>query len=127
MFYQKEQKRILHTCFFQSTPKIGDSFRCLLTVSSVRTLFTASFLSRNSNSAQAVMLNCAMLAVDRKSESCSTFTSKFSSVQDGIYVLGKAHMRSTLSLRSFPSVAFETVPVLVRLTVALSRPLKEDR
>ena len=36
------------------------------------------------------------------------------SVQDGIYVLGKAHiMRSILSLESFPSVAFETVPMLV--------------
>ena len=29
------------------------------------------------------------------------------SVQDGIYVLGNAHMRSTPSLRSFPNVAFE--------------------
>ena len=27
---------------------------------------------------------------------------QFSSVQDGIYALGKAHMRSTPSLRSFP-------------------------
>ena len=34
----------------------------------------------------------------------------FSSVEGGIYVLGKAHMRSTPSLRSFPNVAFETVP-----------------
>ena len=32
---------------------------------------------------------------------------QFSSVQDGIYVLWKAHMRSTPSLRSFPNVAFE--------------------
>ena len=50
-----------------------------------------------------------------------------SSVQDGIYALGKAHMRSTPSLRSFPNVAFETVPMFVRLTMALSRPFKEDR
>ena len=33
---------------------------------------------------------------------------QFSSVQDGIYVLGKAHICSSLSLRSFPNVAFET-------------------
>ena len=32
---------------------------------------------------------------------------QFSLVQDGICVLGKAHMRSTLSVRSFPSIAFE--------------------
>ena len=33
-----------------------------------------------------------------------------SSVQDGICVFRKAHMRSTPSLRSFPNVAFEMVP-----------------
>ena len=42
---------------------------------------------------------------------------QFSSVQDGIYALGKASMRSTPSLRSFPNVAFETVPMLVWLTM----------
>ena len=47
---------------------------------------------------------------------------KFSSVQGGIYALGKAHMRSTQSLRSFPNFAFETVPVFVWLTMALTRP-----
>ena len=36
-----------------------------------------------------------------------------SSVQDVISALGKAHMRCTPSLRSFPSVAFETVSSLV--------------
>ena len=51
-------------------------------------------------------------------------TVQFSSVQDGIYALGKAHIHS---LRSFPNVAFETVPMLILLTVALSRPFKEDR
>ena len=49
------------------------------------------------------------------------------SVQDGIYALGKAHMRSTPSPRIFPNVAFETVPMFVLLTMALSRPFKEDR
>ena len=38
---------------------------------------------------------------------------QFSSVQDGIYALGKAHMRSTQSLGSFPKVAFETVPMFI--------------
>ena len=39
---------------------------------------------------------------------------KFSSVEDGIYALGKAHiMRSTSSLRSFPNVAPETVRMLL--------------
>ena len=52
---------------------------------------------------------------------------QFSSAQDGIYALGKAHMRFTPSLRSFPNVALERVPMLVLLTMALSRPLKEDR
>ena len=32
---------------------------------------------------------------------------QFSSVQDGIYALWKAHMRSTPSLRSFPKVALK--------------------
>ena len=35
------------------------------------------------------------------------------SVQASIYALGKAHMRSTPSLRSFPNVAFEMFPVFV--------------
>ena len=51
----------------------------------------------------------------------------FCSVQDNIHGLGKAHMRSTPSLRSVPKVAFDTVPVFVWLTMALSRPFKEDR
>ena len=47
---------------------------------------------------------------------------QFSSVQDGICALGKVHMLSTLSYRSFPSVAFETVPMFMWLTMALSHP-----
>ena len=47
---------------------------------------------------------------------------QFNSIQDGVYALWKAHMRSTPSLRSVPSVAFETVPMLVCLTMARSRP-----
>ena len=49
------------------------------------------------------------------------------SVQDGIYALRKSHMRSTPSLRGFHSIAFETVPIFVWLTMAFSRPFKEDR
>ena len=46
-----------------------------------------------------------------------TSTVQLNSVQDGIYALGKAHMRSTPSLGSFsPNFAFETVPV-IRLIV----------
>ena len=51
---------------------------------------------------------------------------QFSLVQDGIYALGKAHMRSNSSLRNFPNAAFETVAMFVGLTMALSRPFKED-
>ena len=40
-------------------------------------------------------------------------------------MLGNAHMRSTPSLRRFPNVAFEKVPMFVWLTMALSRPSKE--
>ena len=36
-------------------------------------------------------------------------------------------MRSTSSLRNFPNVASETVAMFVGLTMALSRPFKEDR
>ena len=52
---------------------------------------------------------------------------QFSSVQDGIYTLGKAHIRTTASLRSVPNVALETDPMLVSLTIALFRPLKAYR
>ena len=45
-----------------------------------------------------------------------------------VYVFRKAHhiiMRSTPSLRSFPNVAFETVPVFVWLMMFLSHPFKK--
>ena len=42
----------------------------------------------------------------------------FGSVQDGIYALGKAHMRSSPTLRRFPNVGFETIPMFVVLTRA---------
>ena len=48
------------------------------------------------------------------------------SVQDGRYALRKACMRFTLSLGSCPCVASETIPVLVRSSIALSRPFKGD-
>ena len=38
---------------------------------------------------------------------------QFSSVQDGICAVGKAHTRSTQPLRSVPNVAFERVPMFV--------------
>ena len=52
---------------------------------------------------------------------------QFSSVRDDFYALGKALMCSTPSLRSFPNVAFETVPMFVSLMMALSHPFEEDR
>ena len=42
------------------------------------------------------------------------------------HALGNVHVFSTPSVGSVPSVAFETVPVLVWLTRVLSRPLKDD-
>ena len=38
---------------------------------------------------------------------------QFNSVQDSIYALGKSHMCSTPSFRSFPNVGFETVQMFV--------------
>ena len=49
-----------------------------------------------------------------------------SSVQGGIYTVGRIHMRFTQSQRGFPYDALEAVPVFVWLTVAFSRHLKED-
>ena len=46
-------------------------------------------------------------------------SNQFGSVQDGFYALRKAHMCSTLSLRSFHNVAFEMVPVFLWLMMAL--------
>ena len=51
---------------------------------------------------------------------------ELSSVQDGICGLGKAHMCSTQSLRSFPNVAFETIPMFARLMMALFCPFNEE-
>ena len=49
------------------------------------------------------------------------------SVLGGIRLLRKACMHSTLSLKSYPNIAFETVPVFVSLMMALSRPFKERK
>jgi len=56
----------------------------------------------------------------------SFYSGQFSSVQYAIYVLRKVQRRPTPSHRSFPSIAFKTVPMFVWLTIALSRPFKED-
>ena len=50
-----------------------------------------------------------------------------STAQGGIFALGKVRIRSSWALRGFPNVAFETVPMLICITMALSRPSKEDR
>ena len=54
-------------------------------------------------------------------------TLQFTSVQDGIYTHRKAHTHSTPTLRSFPNVVFEMVPMFLWLTMALSHPFREDR
>ena len=46
--------------------------------------------------------------------------------QNIIYALGKEHMRSIVYLRCFSSVAFETIPMLVWPTMALSCPWLTD-
>ena len=51
---------------------------------------------------------------------------QFSSGHDGIDVLRKAHMCSTPSLISVSIVTFEMVLMFIWLTMALSRPVKED-
>ena len=51
----------------------------------------------------------------------------WTSVQEGVYVLEKAYMRSTPSLGSFTNIAFEVVPMFFWLKMALSHPFKEDR
>ena len=48
--------------------------------------------------------------------------SQFTSVQGGIYGLGKTLLRSTASVRIIPTVAGETVAMFVRLTMALYSP-----
>ena len=51
----------------------------------------------------------------------------FSSVRDSNCALWKAHMRPIPSLRHFLSVAFETVPMFVWLTMTLSCRFREER
>ena len=50
-----------------------------------------------------------------------TLLVQFGSVQDGIYALGNANMRSIQSRRSFPILLFKTIPIPVSLTMTLSR------
>ena len=49
------------------------------------------------------------------------------SVQNGIYALGKVHMRTTLSLSSYSNIDFETVPMFIGVTMALPRSVKDWR
>ena len=51
---------------------------------------------------------------------------QFSWVQGGIYELGKAHTRSTPSVRCFHLVLPESVPMFVWLTVTFPHAFKED-
>ena len=69
----------------------------------------------------------AFVVLFLKQWACNFCTAQFSSVQDGMFALGKAHMHSTLSLRSFPNVAFDTVPMLIWLMIAIFHPFNEGR
>ena len=58
---------------------------------------------------------------------CQWYSSvQFSSVRDGVSVLRKARMCSTPSLRDFPNVAFQTVPVFIWMMLSLFHPSKND-
>ena len=61
-------------------------------------------------------------SLNHRRKSVSTLRS---SVQDILYALEKAHIRSTPFLISFHSIAFETVAMLVWLTTALFRPFQK--
>ena len=78
-------------------------------------------------SVQSSLITVANDGHQAKYSSGESSSIQLSSFQINIYALGKAHMRSAPSLRSFPNVAFETAPMFVWLTMALSRPIKEDR
>ena len=62
---------------------------------------------------------------NQRFEKARSFNLQLGTVQDGVCVLGKTHV--TPSVRGFCSIAFETVPVFVSVTTALSLPFKEDR
>ena len=49
---------------------------------------------------------------------------QFRSVPNGASALGKAHMRSIPTLRSFPNLVFDSIVRLIAM--APSRPFKED-
>ena len=107
------------------------SFGCLINTCTKEVTFSSSYLRSSGRSRVGFALDqcraergwhliCLMHLLN--------IPTMFSSVQDGIYVPGKAHIiHSIPSVRSFPSVAFETVPVFVWLMMAPSRPFKEDR
>ena len=69
--------------------------------------------NNNKNNKKRILCHVCTKCVPTEPSSLSAEEKQFSSVQDGIYALGKAHMRSIPSLRSFPSVAFQTVPMFV--------------
>ena len=52
---------------------------------------------------------------------------QISSVQDAVYALGKAGMRSIPSLKRFPSLSFKTSPMHIWLAMVFSRPFMDDR
>jgi len=82
----------------------------------------ASFLAWNNSDQipQGIVVQGKMFVRRRKrKEKKSRSPRQFSSVQDGIYALGKAHRHSTPSLRSFCKVVLETIQMFLRLTMVL--------
>ena len=57
----------------------------------------------------------------------TTTSAEFSSVQDCIYVLRKAHTGSAPSARSFPNLTFVNQMNIGTVSVGLSCPLTKDR
>ena len=68
---------------------------------------------------------CVVMTGCQENKSCSKVLNFLERLDDRIRCTHKetvAYIHSTPSLRSFPSVAFETVPMFIWLTMALSRP-----
>ena len=75
--------------------------------------FPLLLIEPNEASRQAYCFHSLFVSSPACVFACGLLSIQFNSVQNGIYALGKAHIRSTPSLRSLPNVAFEAVPMFV--------------
>ena len=107
---------------FQCPSVLGPHFQCPSDmVSRVQTFSIPVFWCPGPTHSMSQCLGVPGPHIQCPSVSVSQSVFQSNSVQDGIYAFGKAHMRPTPSLRSFHNVAFEIVPMLIWLTMALSR------